>query len=65
MLRSKALNPDKVKEVIRASRTSDKPIKVGDGHSLYLFARDGSGYWLHEFRDGASRRRSLPSRAQV
>jgi hypothetical protein len=60
------LTPAQVAEHIRASRNTDKPRKIADGNSLYLMTRRGRGFWIYQYRDGATiRSKGLGSAADV
>jgi hypothetical protein len=44
------LRPDQVAAAIRSGASQ----KIPDGHNLYLVTRRGRGFWVYQFRDGAS-----------
>jgi integrase len=56
------LKPEQVASVIKSGVSA----KIPDGRSLYLVTRNGRGYWVLQYRDGASfRSKGLGSAADV
>ena len=43
------LRPDQVSAAIRSGRAQ----KIPDGGNLYLVTRNGRGFWVYQYRDGA------------
>ncbi len=43
-------------EEVKAAIASGKNQKLADGRSLYLYVKNGRGYWTHQFQmDGVTR----------
>ena len=38
-------------EDVKAAIASGKNQKLKDGRSLYLYVKNGSGFWVHQFTD--------------
>jgi integrase len=56
------LRPEQVASAIKSGATA----KISDGRSLYLVTRNGRGYWVLQYREGASfRSQGLGSAAKV
>ncbi len=56
------LGPKEVSDAIRSGVNQ----KIPDGHNLYLVVKNGRGFWVHQFRDGAViRSKGLGSAATV
>jgi integrase len=56
------LSPRQVADAINSGVNQ----KISDGHNLYLVVKNGKGFWVHQFRDGAViRSKGLGSAASV
>src|SRR5271156_6864518 len=59
---SMPLSPRQVADAIKGGVNQ----KISDGHNLYLVVKNGKGFWVHQFRDGAViRSKGLGSAASV
>jgi len=61
-----SLKPEQVANLIRQSIGQKKLTRHSDGHNLYLAVRNGRGFWVYQFRDGANiRSKGLGSAATM